>query len=98
MSTQPRVTDVAHLGGRVVRVTFSDELVRELDLAPTLTGLLAALDDDAVFAQVSVDTITGTLAWPGGIDLDPDVLHGDRPSASGAPAIVIAEYRLEQTR
>jgi hypothetical protein len=28
----------------------------------------------------------GTIEWPGDIDLDPDVLRGDQPPASG-PAL-----------
>jgi hypothetical protein len=29
------------------------------------------------FASVAVDPVAGTVAWPNGIDLDPDTLHGD---------------------
>ena len=77
MSTLVRVTDVEHLGGRLLRVMFSDGLVRELDFADQLPGVLASIDNDASFAAVTVDPIAGTASWPNGIDLDPDVLHGD---------------------
>jgi hypothetical protein len=30
-----------------------------------------------LFAQVAVDRELGTIGWPNGADLDPDVLHGD---------------------
>ncbi|MGH8915253.1 MAG: DUF2442 domain-containing protein [Acidimicrobiia bacterium] len=33
--------------------------------------------DDDLFAKVEVDPQTGTITWPNGADLDPDVLHGD---------------------
>jgi hypothetical protein len=44
-----RVTDVEHLGGRVLRVVFADGLVRELDFSGALPGVLSVIDDDAVF-------------------------------------------------
>ena len=88
-----RVTNVEHLGARVLRLGFSDGLVRELDFAGTLTGILAIIDDDAVFGTVHVDQVAGTVCWPGGIDLDPDVLHGDHAPASGQSARLVREYR-----
>jgi len=96
MSALARVTDVSHLGDRRLRVTFSDGLVRELDFADTLIGILSSIDDDDAFGRVSVDSATGTICWPGGLDLDPDVLHGDeRPAAGQAPKL-LRDYRLQQ--
>lgn len=91
----PRVTAVEHLGGRVLKITFSDHLVRELDLTEMLRGALESIDNDSVFGQVTVDPITKTLTWPTGVDLDPDVLTGEYPPASGPAPTVVAEYRLE---
>jgi len=93
----PRVTDVKHLGGRALRVTFSDGLVRELDFAGELPGVLATIDDDETFADATVDSVAGTLCWPNDIDLDPDVLHGDQASASAVQPRLLREYRLQQT-
>lgn len=39
----------------------------------------------------------GTIAWPNGIDLDPDVLHGEDASASVIQPRIGREYRLQQT-
>jgi Protein of unknown function (DUF2442) len=97
MSALIRVTGVMHLGERVLRVTFSDGLVRELDFAGELSGALATIDDDVSFAAATVDSVAGTVCWPIGIDLDPDVLHGDRPSASAVQPRLLREYRLQQT-
>ena len=97
MSALVRVTEVRHLGDRRLRVTFSDGLVRELDFAGTLAGVLSSIDDDEVFGRVALDRATGTICWPGGIDLDPDVLHGDEQPASGNGPTVLLEYRLQQT-
>lgn len=98
MGALARVREVEVIGNRSLRITFTDDLVRELDLASILTGVLAALDSDDAFAAVRVDAVAGTVCWPGGVDLDPDVLHGDRPAASpaGTPRL-IRQYRLEPT-
>jgi hypothetical protein len=94
----PRVTAVEHLGERSLRITFSDGLVRELDFADALPGVLASIDDDdASFAAVAVDPVAGTLAWPNGVDLDPDVLHGDHEAPAAMQPRLLREYRLERT-
>lgn len=91
-----RVTDVEHLGARTLRVTFSDGLVRELDFVGELPGILATIDDDAAFAGATVDGVAGTVCWANGVDLDPDVLHGDHAPASGVWPRLVREYRLQQ--
>lgn len=97
MSTLARVVEVKHLGHRQLRLILSGGLVRELDFEGVLTGILSTLDDDDAFAAVSVDSAAGTVCWPGGIDLDPDVLHGDHAQASGLAVKVLKEYRLQAT-
>ena len=98
MSRPPRIVTVEHLGRRQLRLTFSDRVVRELDLTPMLQAdVFAPLRDEAMFAQVSVDPVAGTICWPGGIDLDPDVLHGDFEPASGRAPKVLREYRLRRS-
>lgn len=96
MAALARVTVVEHLGGRVLRVGFSDGLVRELDFAGKLPGVLTTIDDDEVFASATVDRVAGTVCWPAGIDLDPDVLHGDAAAAPAVQPHVVREYRLQQ--
>ena len=91
------MTDLEQLGARVLGVTFSDGLVRELHFAGALPGVLATIDDDVTFAEAAVDSVAGTVCWPNGIDLDPDVLHGDQTSASAVQPHVLREYRLQQT-
>jgi hypothetical protein len=97
MKTLVRVCDVEHLGERLLRVTFSDGLVRELDFTGALTGVLAMIDDDSAFAEARVDSVAGTVCWPNGIDLDPDVLHGEQESSSAVRPKVLRGYRLQQT-
>lgn len=84
MSDQPaRVRAVDVLEARRVRVFFTDGITREIDLAPLLWGPMFTeiREDDATFAAVQVDPELGTLVWPNGADIDPDVLHGDHPPA-----------------
>jgi hypothetical protein len=87
--TDPRTTirAVEPLDGHRVRLTFADGAVHELDLAAVFAsgGVFAPIRDDrATFEAVRVDPEAGTIAWPGDVDLDPDVLRGDRDPASGA--------------
>jgi hypothetical protein len=81
------ITDVEVLHDRVVRLWFSDGIERIVDLAPFLWGpaFEAIANDDEMFAQVKVDPKAGTIIWPNGADLDPDVLHGDFVPAKPAP-------------
>lgn len=78
------VTSVEVLEGRTVRLGFSDGTERVVDLTPLLWGpaFEEIVRDDELFADVRVDPEAGTIVWPNGADLDPDVLHGDyEPSA-----------------
>jgi len=98
MSRPPRVVSVEHLDGFTLRLTFSDGLVRELDFTGVLEGgVFDPLMDLKAFAQAFVDNVSGTLSWPSGIDLDPDVLHGDHEPATGRAPRVLREYRLRPT-
>lgn len=90
-----RVVAVEPLGDLRLRVRFSDGLVRELDFAGTLDGeVLEPLNDPTLFAEAAVDETAGTVTWPNGVDLDPDVLHGDHEPADARTPAVLAEYRL----
>jgi hypothetical protein len=81
------ITNAEVLHDRVVRLTFSDRTERDVDLAPFLWGpaFEAIANDHELFAHVTVDPETGTIAWPIGADLDPDVLHGDFEPVNPAP-------------
>jgi Protein of unknown function (DUF2442) len=98
MGSLARVVDVESLGAYRLRVTFSDGLVRELDFAGVLEGeIFEPLKNPTTFSEVSVDRVAGTIVWPNGVDLDPDVLHGDYEPASGQSPRVLSERRLRAT-
>lgn len=79
MSPPYEIRTVEYLGGHRLRLTFADGLVGELDLSDRFAGPVGSvfepLREVAYFARVSVDEELGTVVWPNGADLAPDVLH-----------------------
>ena len=78
-SPTPIVVGVAILRPHVMRLLFDDVAVRDIQFTPgeTQASLIKPLDDPNFFAQVRVDPEAGTAVWPNGLDLAPEVLHGD---------------------
>ena len=78
-----RITEARVLTGYRLALRFSDGSAGEVNLSTHVgKGVFAAWANPDDFAKVYVDSETGTVAWPGGIDLDPDRL---RHEATGAP-------------
>ena len=77
------ITHVEVLHDHVVRLRFADGVEKSIDLDPYLHGRVFAeiRNDRAVFASVKVDADAGTIVWPNGADLAPDVLYEGRRSA-----------------
>jgi hypothetical protein len=71
------VVSAEPLEGYNVRLRFEDGVEGVLDLAPHLSfrGVFAPLRDLSYFRQLRVDPGLGTVVWPNGADLDPDVLY-----------------------
>jgi len=78
------VTAVEPGEGFSVHLTFSDGTARDLDLTPYLKGpVFEPLRDPVRFREVFVDLELGTIVWPNGADICPDVLyHGRTPAAA----------------
>ena len=71
-----KVTRLERLGEYSLRLTFSDGVVGDIDLAAELWGeMFEPLRDIAQFNRVSADPELGTLVWANGADLDPEGLH-----------------------
>ncbi|MDP9442010.1 MAG: DUF2442 domain-containing protein [Actinomycetota bacterium] len=77
------ITHVEVLDDHVVRLRFADGVEKTVDLGPYLHGPVFAeiRSDPAIFASVKVDQEAGTIVWPNGADLAPDVLYDGRRSA-----------------
>ena len=71
------VIDVETVGDYRLILTFEGGERREIDLAPVLsfTGVFEPLKDPAFFGKVRVEPDVGTIVWPNGADLCPDVLY-----------------------
>lgn len=88
MNDIARVITAEPLEPHWLRLSFADGSVHEVDVAPTLSrgGVFARIyAEPELFAQVYVEEGFGTVEWPGGVDLDPEVLHGDFAPGDGAP-------------
>jgi hypothetical protein len=72
----PEMVAVIPRPEHTVRIVFADGEVRDVDITPLLdTPAFSPLREQAVFEQVTVDAQTGTITWPGDVDLDPDVIY-----------------------
>jgi hypothetical protein len=80
------VTEVEPLGGYRLRLRFEDGVSGEIDVSEMIEfrGVFAPLRDEAEFARVKIDRESGTIVWPNGADLDPDVLYA---AVSGRPIV-----------
>ena len=79
MSAPYQISSVSHLGEYRLRVGFVDGTFRTIDLGPKLARsvgpIFEPLKDGTYFARVSVDPEIGTVVWPNGADIAPDVIH-----------------------
>lgn len=78
------IVAVEPLDGLRLRVRFEDGVEGMVDIGEIgpLDGVFAALADPAEFRRVTVNRELGTVTWPSGADLDPDVLYA---KISGIP-------------
>lgn len=71
------VVECRTAGGHRLWLRFDDGTAGEVDVAALVLfrGVFAPLAEPEEFAKVRVDPDLGTVVWPSGADLDPDVLH-----------------------
>lgn len=88
------VTGVEPLPHRQLALTFADGfqgVVSVDQIVQSYNGIFAPLQDDAFFRRVTVNDELGTVVWPNGADLCPDVLYS---YATGQPIVVNGERVL----
>ena len=87
------IVEVRPLGGYRVHLRFEDGVEGDLDLGKLIEfkGVFAPLRDEKEFAKVRLHGELGTIVWPNGADLDPDVLYS---RLSGKPI----EFALPASR
>ena len=82
------IVAVEHAGGFRLYLTFENGERRGVDVADVIefTGVFAPLREPAYFRSVRVNRDVGTIVWPNGADLCPDVLYErSRPMAPAEP-------------
>ena len=78
-----RIRSASALTGYRLRLGFTDGTERVVDVERYLRGPVfqPIRAERAMFEAVSVDPDLGTVVWPNGADIDPDVLYGKHPPA-----------------
>jgi hypothetical protein len=72
----PDISAVSVIRHGVLRLTFADGLVGEIDVLERMRGpVFEQARTPAGFARATLDSETGTVIWPGGADLAPDTLY-----------------------
>jgi hypothetical protein len=72
----PDITEAAVVRHGVLKLTFADGLVGEVDVLDRMWGpVFETARTREGFAEAYVDPETRTVAWPGGADLAPDTLY-----------------------
>ncbi len=71
------IVQVQPLDGHRLKLRFEDgtEGIVDVSQCVPFTGVFAPLADLKEFAAVRVNPELGTITWPCGADLDPDVLY-----------------------
>ena len=71
------VVEVRQTKDYCLRLRFEDGAEGEVDVAVLIQfeGIFAPLQDRNEFLKVFIDPELGTICWPNGADLDPDVLY-----------------------
>ena len=72
------VTGVEVIGDHSLRLTFEDGTIGDVEFnGRDWRGVFEPLADPAYFAQVRVDPESGTIAWPNGVDMAPELLYAE---------------------
>jgi len=89
------IVQVQPLDGYRLHVRFEDGVEGGVDVAELVKfrGVFAPLRNRDYFVQVRVNPDIGTICWPNGADLDPDVLYAlvtNEPILVSEPRVLLA--------
>jgi hypothetical protein len=78
------IVEARIIDGYRIHLRFEDGVEGDVDISGLIRfeGVFAPLRDPKEFARIAVNLETGTICWPNGADLDPDVLYAQ---ISGQP-------------
>lgn len=78
-----------------LRVRFEDGVEGVVNVGELVSfeGVFAAVKEPAYFQQVRVDAELGSVGWPNGADLDPDVLYA---RITGEPIFGLGAAAVEE--
>jgi hypothetical protein len=72
----PDITEVTPVSHGVLRLVFADGLTGEVEVLARMRGpVFDRARTQAGFSRATLDGESGTVVWPGGADLAPDVLY-----------------------
>lgn len=81
MEKLPAVVQAEHVDAYVIRLTFSDGVVADVDFKEWLDGpVFKALHDPGYLNRFFVEA--GTVVWPNGADIAPETLYDRARSAA----------------
>jgi hypothetical protein len=85
-ATMVRIHSAVPLKGFNVHLGFTDGTERAVDLEPYLRGPIfePLRQNPELFRSVQVDEELGTIGWPNGADICPDVLYESLTPAAWA--------------
>lgn len=70
------VKSAAYLDNYTLRLKFSDDVVKDVDLSNELYGqIFTPLKDISFFKKVKVSSELGTIFWPNDADFAPEFLY-----------------------
>ena len=81
------IVEVTPLPGYRLHLRFEDGVEGDVDLTTLISfdGIFAPLRDPLLFNQAHASPELGTVCWPNGADIDPDVLYAEI-SRQGLPS------------
>ena len=97
----PVVTNVTVVAPFTLEVTFKDGKKRVIDMGDEVrgrSGVFKPLKNPDYFAQVFVDPVSRTVAWPNGVDLAPERLYEPDPEKYWGKEVMEESARLAEER